>query len=168
MRLLLLFSLASFIALAIQTTLPRLLPLGILVPDLVLILAVDLGLRHHDALAALMAFGMGYAVDSFSGVELGLNALMLTLVFLFAYWLSRSLLSNSTSIGVLAVFLGVILSDIGNYVVSSGFAGPGRLSAMLPPVLIQAGITALLAPWVFGVMKRGTRMVGLRPHADGD
>lgn len=162
---LVLFSIATFIALAIQTTIPHLLPLGMFVPDLIVILAVDLGLKHHQALAAAMAFGMGYAVDAFSGTQLGLNALMITLVFLFAYWLSRSLISTSTIIGVVAVFFGVIATDLGNYVIGSRLAPFDRLGALMPPMLIQAAITALLTPSVFAVMGRATRMVGLRQRS---
>jgi rod shape-determining protein MreD len=160
-RLVLLFAIATLIALVVQTTLPRLLPLGILVPDLVVILAVDLALRHPGVLAALMAFAMGYALDAFSGVQLGLNALLMTLVFLLAYCLSRVLISTSTAIGAIAVFAGVIFTDVGNYLISSGFAPPERLDALMPPVLIQSGITALLTPWVFAIMGRATQMVGL-------
>jgi len=161
-RLLLLFSLATFVALVLQTILPRLFPLGILVPDFVLILAVDLGMRHPRALTALMVFAMGYAVDAFSGVELGLNALLLTLVFVFAYWLSRVLISTSTVIGVMAVFIGVILSDVGNYLISSGFTPADRLHALMPAVLIQAALTALLTPLVFRITGWAARMAGLR------
>jgi len=161
-RLLLLFSLATFVALILQTILPRLFPLGILVPDFVLILAVDLGMRHPRALTALMVFAMGYAVDAFSGVELGLNALLLTLVFVFAYWLSRVLISTSTVIGVMAVFIGVILSDVGNYLISSGFTPVDRLHALMPAVLIQAAVTALLTPLVFRITGWAARMAGLR------
>jgi rod shape-determining protein MreD len=161
-RLLLLFSLATFVALVLQTIMPRLLPLGILVPDFVLILAVDLGMRHPRALTALMAFAMGYAVDAFSGVELGLNALLLTLIFMFAYWLSRVLISTSTAIGVMAVFVGVIVSDVGNYLISSGFAPADRLHALMPTVLIQAAVTALLTPPVFRITGWAARKAGLR------
>jgi rod shape-determining protein MreD len=164
-RLIGLFSIATFIFLALQTTLPRLLPIGIFVPDLVLILAVDLGMRHHGALSALMAFAMGYATDAFSGSHLGLNALTLTLVFLLAYWLARSLISTSAVIGVVVVFAGVMFKDIGGYIVSSGWSAPPDLRALIPPMLLQAAITALLAPWVFGIMERATRLVGLRQRA---
>jgi rod shape-determining protein MreD len=163
-RLLLLFSLATFIALFLQTALPRLLPLGIFVPDLVLILAVDLGIRHPRMLTVLMAFAMGYAVDAFSGGELGLNALLLVIVYVFAHWLSRVLTSTSTLIGVAAVFAGVIFSDIGNYLISSGFASAGRFQALMPPVLIQAAVTALLTPSVFRMTGWATYTVGLRAH----
>jgi rod shape-determining protein MreD len=161
MRLLLLFSLAAFVALLLQTALPRLLPLGILVPDFVLILVVDLGMRHPRALTALMAFAMGYAVDAFSGVELGLNALLLTLIFTFAYWLSR-MLSTSTGIAVMAVFAGVIFSDIGSYLISSGFAPSDKLHTLMPAVLIQAAVTALLTPSVFRMTGWLAQAVGLR------
>jgi rod shape-determining protein MreD len=163
-RLLLLFLPAAFVALVLQTILPRLLPLGILVPDFVLILAVDLGMRHPRMLTALMAFAMGYAVDAFSGMELGLNALLLTLIFTFAYWLSRVLISTSTAIGVMAVFVGVILSDVGNYLISSGFAPTDWLRALLPAVLIQAAVTALLTPSVFRITGWAARTAGLRMY----
>jgi rod shape-determining protein MreD len=161
-RLLLIFSLATFVALVIQTMLPRLLPFGILVPDIVLILAVDLGMRHPRALTALMAFGMGYAVDALSGVELGLNALLLTIVFAFAYWFSRMLISTSAAIGVMAVFVGVMVSDVGNSLISSGLAAGHRLDALMPAMLIQAAVTALLTPAVFYLTAWATRLVGLR------
>ena len=67
MRLIGIFSIAAFLALALQTTVPRLLPIAALFPDLVLILAVDLGLRHYGMVAAVMAFVIGYATDAFSG-----------------------------------------------------------------------------------------------------
>jgi rod shape-determining protein MreD len=161
----LLFSIATFVALVLQTTMPRLLPFGTLVPDLVLILTVNLGLRHPRVLTALMAFGMGYAVDAFSGVELGLNALLLTTVFLFAYWLSRMLISTSTAIGVMAVFAGVVFSDLGNYLISSGFAPADRLHALMPAVLIQAGVTALLTPSIFRITGWVAETVGLRMYS---
>ena len=159
---LLLFSLATFVALVVQTMLPRLLPLGILVPDVVLILAVDLGLRHPRALTALMAFAMGYAVDALSGVDLGLNALLLTLIYGLAYWLSRVFVSTSTAIGVMAVFIGVILSDLGYSLISSGFNDAARLHVLMPAVLMQAAVTALLTPAVFHLTGWATQMVGLR------
>jgi hypothetical protein len=89
----------------------------------------------------------------------------LTLVFIFAHWLSRVLISTSTAIGVIAVFAGVIFSDLGNYLISSSFAPADRLHALLPAVLIQAAVTALLTPSVFRVTSWGARTIGLRVHS---
>jgi rod shape-determining protein MreD len=161
-RLIGIFSIAALVSLALQTTVPRLLPIAALFPDLVLILAVDLGLRHYGILAAVMAFVIGYATDAFSGSQLGLNALMLTLVFVLAYWLSRVLISNSPAIGAVAVFAGVILQNVGVYLAGSGFAPPLNLTAIMPQTLLQAAVTALITPWVFGITGWADKLVGLR------
>jgi rod shape-determining protein MreD len=135
------------------------------VPDLVLILAVDLGLRHHGAASPVMAFAMGYATDAFSGTYLGLNAFLLTLVFLMAYQLSRHLLSTSSAIGAVAVFVGVMLAGFGDIVLGGVPGAMPRLSAILPGLMLQAGITTLLAPWIFAAMAGIGRVFGLRPSA---
>ena len=164
MRLIALFSIATLFALAGETILPRWLPLGPLMPDLVLILAVDLGLKHHGALAVVMVFAMGYAVDSFSGTHLGLNAFMLTLVFLMTYGLSRYLISTSTAIGVMIVFIGVIVTGLANYLVSQSGDSLAGVRGIAPLLMVRAGVTAILAPSVFGLMAALKRGTGLRPH----
>jgi rod shape-determining protein MreD len=133
------------------------------VPDLVLILAVDLGLRHHGAASPVMAFAMGYATDAFSGTYLGLNAFMLTLVFLITYQLSRHLLSTSSVIGAFAVFVGVMLAGFGDIVLGAEPGAMPHLSGIIPRLMLQAGITTLLAPWIFAAMEGIGRVFGLRP-----
>jgi rod shape-determining protein MreD len=164
-RLVALYAIATLIALALETTIPHWLPIGILAPNLVLILAVDLGMKHHGSIGAMLAFAMGYAIDSFSGTHLGLNAFMLTLIYVIAYGLSRYLISTSTAIGVLLVFIGAILTGLANSVGDAGFAaGPGA-AGLLRRLALQGAISALFTPWVFSVMGWGTRMLGLRAHS---
>jgi rod shape-determining protein MreD len=160
-RLLALFSLATLIALALQTAVLRWLPLGALIPDLVMILAVDLGLRHHEALGAVMAFSMGYATDAFSGSQIGLNAFMVTLIFLLFYEASRRVVVTSAAAGAGAVFVAVLLKDAGCYALSTGFTGMNQVGGIVPATLLQALITAALAPAVFSLLARGKRLVGL-------
>ncbi|HTT74719.1 MAG TPA: rod shape-determining protein MreD [Candidatus Binataceae bacterium] len=162
MGLIALFSVATLIALAIQTSIPHWLPTGMFVPDLVMILAVDLGMKHHGALAALMAFGMGYATDAFAGTHPGFNAFVLTLVFLLAYALSRYLISTSVAIGIVVVFLGVLIQGVFDYVVNLGWETGLRPGTLLMPVLVQAFITAFLTPWVLTLMSWAKRSLGLR------
>jgi rod shape-determining protein MreD len=157
-----LFSVATLIALAIQTSIPHWLPAGMFVPDLVMILAADLGMKHHGALAALMAFGMGYAVDAFSGTHPGFNAFVLTLVFLMAYALSRYLISTSVAIGIVVVFLGVIMQGIFDYVLTYGWQAVSRPGTIVEPVLVQAFMTALLTPWILMLLDKAKRNLGLR------
>ena len=76
-----LFAIATYIALLIQTAAPLWFPFHALIPNLIIILTVDLGLRHHGAIPALLAFAIGYATDAMSGTTLGMNAfLMLSLI----------------------------------------------------------------------------------------
>ncbi len=114
MRLVALYAIATLIALALETTIPLWLPIGVLTPNLILILAVDLGMKHHGALGAIIAFAMGYAIDSFSGTHLGLNAFMLTLTYVIAYGMSRYLISTSSAIGVIVVLMGAIITGLAN------------------------------------------------------
>jgi rod shape-determining protein MreD len=161
-RLIAIFSIATVIALAFQTSFTRLLPIDVLMPNLVLVLAVNLGLRYYSAAAAMMAFGIGYATDAFSGGHLGINALLFSLVFILTYGLSRTLLSSASAIGVIAAFGGVIFIDLGNYLVTADFASRGSLGPAVPAILIQAAITALCAPAIFSFMAGTTRLIGLR------
>jgi cell shape-determining protein MreD len=163
-RLIGIFSVATLIALALQTTIPRLLPIGMLMPDLALVLAVDLGLRHHGAAAALMAFGIGYATDAFAGSQLGLNALLFVMVFILTYWLARGFFSAGPGLGVAAVFGGVMLCDYGNYLAGSGWTADTS-GLLLPTTLLQASVTALCAPAVFALMRMLTRWAGLRERS---
>jgi rod shape-determining protein MreD len=164
-RLVAIFAIAMLIALALETTIPHWLPIGMLAPNLVLILAVDLGMKHHGALGAMIAFGMGYAVDSFSGTHLGLNAFMLTLIYVIAYGLSRYLISSSTAIGVILVFVGAILTGLANAAGDGGLGTSPGAGGLMPRLALQGAISALFTPWVFSIMGWGKRVVGLRVHS---
>jgi rod shape-determining protein MreD len=167
-RLIAVFSLATIIALALQTTVARLLPLAILMPNLALVLAVNLGLRYYSAAAAVMAFGIGYATDSFSGGRLGLNAALFIVVFVATYGLSRAVLSSTTVVGVIAVFIAVIFVDFGSALVATSWTRSEGLDLATRAVLIQAAITALCAPPVFALMAGATRFLGLRQRGFRD
>jgi rod shape-determining protein MreD len=161
-RLVALYAIATLIALALETTIPLWLPIGVLTPNLILILAVDLGMKHHGALGAIMAFAMGYAIDSFSGTHLGLNALMLTFTYVIAYGLSRYLISTSSAIGVIVVLVGATITGLANSLTNAGLESSSAALALLPRLAASAAVSALLAPWIFGLMSVGKRAAGLR------
>src|SRR5579864_4779134 len=98
-----LFGIATFTALLIQTAIPLWFPFRAMIPNLIIILTVDLGLRHHGALPAFIAFAIGYATDAMSGTTLGMNALLTTGVFLLTYEMSRRLLVTNVLVGAMAV-----------------------------------------------------------------
>ena len=156
-----LFTVLTLIALAIQTTVTRWLPLSALMPDLVLVLAVDLGLRHRRALAPLMAFAMGYAMDSFSGSQLGINTFAVTLTYLFAYEVGVHTDATGPEVGAVLAFVAVLIQSLGGFLLSTQFRAPDQLATLLPAALLQATVTAVIAPTVLRLTAGLQRILGL-------
>jgi rod shape-determining protein MreD len=165
LRLILLFGLFAVLGLAFETALPHLISARSIVPNLIVILAVDLGLRHHGVLPAMLAFGMGYATDALAGSHPGLNALMVTLVFVVSYEISSRLLVTNAAVGATIVFFGVILTDLGSIAIGTGFAALSETGPIVPSMILQATISALVAPIVFSILSGSKRLVGLPARA---
>ncbi|MHB8380770.1 MAG: rod shape-determining protein MreD [Candidatus Binataceae bacterium] len=161
MRLVILFATLTYLALAIETSAPYWIQTRILIPNLIVILAVDLGLRNHGVVPAVLAFAMGYATDAFSGSTLGVNAFLITMVFLLTYEISSRLMVTNAAVGATFVFLGVIVTSIGALVLADGAAGLAASGPMMPGIAVQAGISAIVAPIVFGLIATLKRIAGL-------
>ena len=159
-----LFAIATYLALLIQTAIPLWLPFRALIPNLIIILTVDLGLRHHGAIPALLAFAIGYATDAMSGTTLGMNAFLMTAVFLATYEISSRLLVTNALVGATVVFFAVLLAGFGAIALTSGRAAGAAISNAIPTLALQALISALIAPMIFSLMSGSMRMVGLRPR----
>jgi len=160
-RLVALYAIAAVLALAVQTTLPQLLPVRFLVPNLIVILAVDLGLRHHGAIAAMAAFAMGYATDATSGTRLGLNAFLITVVYLLSYEVSRRLLVTTALVGALVVFVAALVTGLVVAALAGGGTPVAAIGSVAPWVAAQALISAALAPLVFSIVARLGHAIGL-------
>ena len=165
MRLILLFGLFAVLGLAFETAIPHLISARSLIPNLIVILAVDLGLRHHGVLPAILAFAMGYATDALAGSNPGLNAFTVTLVFLVSYEISSRLLVTNAFVGATIVFFGVIATALGAIAIGEGFNALGNAGSILPSLLLQAGISAIVAPMVFSILAGSKRMIGLPARA---
>ena len=155
------FGIAAYLALLIQTAVPLWFPFRALIPNLIIILTVDLGLRHHGALAAIIAFAIGYATDSMSGTTLGMNAFLTTGIFLLTYELSSRLLVTNAVLGAIAVFFAVMIAGLGAIVILSGRGAPAVIDNAMSTLALQALISAVVAPLVFALMAGSKRIVGL-------
>lgn len=157
-----LFAVATIVALWLQTEVRLWLPAGALFPDLVLILAVDLGLKQHNALSPALAFVMGYATDASSGSHLGLNAFTMTLIFLLSYELSRHVWVTGRIIGPLTVALADLLKTLGVMAITGGVVTVTTLKApALRLIVLQALLTAAVAPLIFALLDAGKRALRL-------
>ena len=165
MRLILLFAVFAVLGLAIETAVPHLISFRALVPNLIIILAVDLGLRHHGVLPAIIAFTMGYATDALAGSHPGLNAFMMTMVFLVSYEISTRLMVANAFVGATLVFLGVIATSLGTIAMANGFNALSDTGPIMPELTLDALISAIVAPIVFAMLATSKRLTGLKARA---
>ena len=161
-----LFAIATYIALLIQTAVPLWFPFHALIPNLIIILTVDLGLRHHGALPAIVAFAIGDATDAMSGTTLGMNAFLMPGVFLLTYEISRRLLVTTALVGATVVFFAVMLAGFGAIVITSGRGAGVAINDAMPTLALQALISAIVAPMIFALLSGTKRVVGLPDRPD--
>lgn len=126
------------------------------IPNLFLVLVVFIGFFEPSTLGALLAFMVGLLFDLFSRGLLGPHASAYVVVFGIVAALSQRIFVDSR----LAVFLTVLLASlIGNVVyliVLSEFVQVESLVTMLlRGALWEAFLTALLAPFLFVLLRRG-------------
>ena len=167
MRLFLLFFLVGIFLLLLQTTLLHLLPIGPVVPDLILVLCVYLGLYHPSVGAALGSFLLGYSVDIVSSPILGLNAFAMSLVFLSVYFSSRSIWIQNPIVTSFIVLLAALVKGAAVVLVSAVFLSvEGFWVSAARYIILEALVAAVLAPLVFALLRRGQSYVEkFRPAA---
>jgi rod shape-determining protein MreD len=166
LRLILLFAVFVVVGLAFESAGARIVSVRALIPNLIIILAVDLGLRHHGVLPAILAFAMGYATDAIAGSHPGLNAFMMTAVFLVSYEISTRLMVTSAGVGATVVFFAVIATALGTVAIANGFNSLSDTAPMLPALTLQASISAIIAPFIFATLSATKRLTGL-PDGSG-
>jgi len=165
LRLILLFAAFVVLGLAFESAVPHLVSFRALIPNLIIILAVDLGLRHHGVLPAMLAFTMGYATDALSGSQPGLNAFMMTMVFIVSYGISTQLMVTNAFVGATVVFFGVIATALATVAIANGFDALSDTGSILPGLTLEAAISAMVAPFVFAMLATGKRLTGLPARA---
>jgi rod shape-determining protein MreD len=117
-------------------------------------------MRHHGALAAVVAFGIGYAFDAFAGSQLGVHTLLAVVVFVGTYYISSRLMTTNVMVGVVAVFFGVILDRYGTIALEPGSASHAFHSVTWS-LVIPAAVSAIIAPIIFAFLAGAKRLIGL-------
>jgi rod shape-determining protein MreD len=162
MALLALVMVGAVFAVLLQTTLFHALPFGFLLPDLVLVLCVYLALHEHSVAGTLGAFLLGYFVDSFSGNVLGVHAFAMSLVFVIVYLVARQLWMDNVVANVALVFAASLLKALAialllEFYLSAEYPWGNLVST----AWVEAGVAALLSPFVFSMLDGGRRMLGI-------
>ena len=162
MGLLVLVMIAAVVGVLLQTTVVHLLPLGPIMPDLVVILCVYLALHEHTVAGALGAFLLGYFVDNFSGNVLGLHAFSMSLIFLLVYLLARQLWMDNVVANVAVVFAASLLKALSIALLLAFYVSADYpWSHLFTTVWFEAAIAAMFTPFVFSVLDGGRRVWGI-------
>jgi rod shape-determining protein MreD len=156
MKLSFLFFVVGILLVLLQTTFLHFLPMGPIVPDLILVLCVYWGLHHPTVGAALGSFLLGYSVDVVSSPILGLNAFAMSLVFLAVYLSSRAIWLHHPIVSSIIVLLASLVKGAALMLVGSVFLSlEGFWTGALRYVLMEAVVAAVLAPLLFALLRRG-------------
>ena len=151
---------AAIAAMLCQTTVLPFLPLPVM-PDLLLVLAVYLGVRHPTAGGACGAFFLGYFLDTFSGTVLGLNAFALSTVYVGVHLVARHLWVDR-GLPVMAIaFFGGFLRDLAALGLALVAAGTPVWQHGGGYGLAGALAAAVVAPSVFAAVAWEKRLLGL-------
>lgn len=161
MKVALFFFCVGFLLVLFQTTFLHLLPLGPIVPDLILVLCVYWGLYHPTVGSVLGSFILGYSVDVFSSPVLGINAFAMSLVFLAVYVSSRRIWIRNLFLSGAVVFVASWVKGAALIMVGTIFLAPdGLWMGVLKYVFWEALIAALAAPWLFSLFRRSEDYLG--------
>ncbi len=159
MILFLFFLCSGFLLILLQTTLFHLLPLGPIVPDLILVLCVYWALYRPTVSAALGSFILGYSVDVFSSPILGVNTFAMSMVFFTTYLSSRYIWAHFFPNPFLVAAVVFIASwvKVGALVVVWSLFMPtkGLWAGAVKYVFLEALFAAVLAPGLFFLLERG-------------
>lgn len=151
----------GFVALVLESALAALLPLHGFAPNLMLPLALFLGVAAevHILRGVLTSFVLGCLLDSFSGSPVGLQTLVLTASFLIARLGGVRLLAQGPVVQILLCFLITIAFGAAVLMVLAFFkqaVGDGfELSADQVSAIVRGAVaTGLCSPLVFAAATR--------------
>jgi rod shape-determining protein MreD len=162
MRTFMVLAVAAVVAMLLQTTVLPSVPGLPVVPDLLLVLAVYLGVRHPGIAGAAGAFVLGYFVDTFSGIVLGLHAFTFTAVYAVSHIVARQLWVEGGASLMTMVFLGTWGARLLGWALANLVAAePPLWQHVLGYGLLEAVVAALIAPAVFAGVTWEKRLVGV-------
>jgi rod shape-determining protein MreD len=121
-------------------------------PNLLIIIAVYLGLREGGWHGGVLVFLLGLVADCFSGIYLGLSAFSFLAIYLAMRKVSDRLYTDSFMLILLVVFLATIVNGFLQLLLLLLLSeAAGIYKTLLPALLPQALVNALSASLVFAL-----------------
>ena len=151
----------AIVAMVLQTTVFPSIPALPVAPDLMLVLAVYLGVFHRNMGGALGAFLLGYFLDAFSGVRLGVNAFAFTLVFAGVQLVARSIWVQGSVPVIVVVFVAGCVRGVVMLSILTLAGGAPLWHHVFWYTVVESTAAALTAPAVFAAVHWEKRALGL-------
>ena len=165
MRTLIVVTLVACVGVLLQSTFFHEVGLGRVIPDILLVLAVYLGLNHHSVSGAAGAFALGYLQDAASGSPAGLSSCGMLVVFVIIYLTCRRLwVDNVVSKLVLVFLASLIKAALGFLLLIVFLSASFEWSSRLGEVLMQGVLSAAVAPAVFWLLAT----TGIQPNREAE
>jgi rod shape-determining protein MreD len=151
----------AIVAMVLQTTVFPSIPALPVAPNLMMVLAVYLGVFHRNMGGALGAFLLGYFLDAFSGVRLGVNAFAFTLVFAGVQLVARSIWVQGSVPVIVIVFVAGCVRGVVMLAILALAGGTPLWQHVVWYTVVESMAAALTAPAVFAVVHWEKRALGL-------
>jgi len=155
-----LFALA-FAMLVAQSALAVVIPLSDWAPNLVLPMAIYLGVSQdvHLVRGALLSFVLGYLLDSFCGSPMGLQTFVVLASFLVARGTGLNLLIRGAAFQIVIMFVCSLVAGVSILALRAIFEPPSPFPlwgvlGTIYALVFGAIATALVSPPIFIVMRR--------------
>jgi rod shape-determining protein MreD len=127
-------------------------------PDLLIVAVAYLGLREGGWHGGALAFLLGLIADCFSGLYLGLNAFSFLCIYLALRHMAGRLYTDSLYLMVLVVLIATFGNGLIQLLLLLLFSvADGIYATLLPALLPQALVNALVASLLFGAPSFGAR-----------
>lgn len=155
------FILFGFVLLVLQGAVGVLIPLGEWSPNLMLPIVIYLGVSNdvHVVRGAILAFVLGYLLDIFCGINMGLQTFVMVASFLIARGAGLNLFMRGPLLQILTTFVfgliagGSILALRAIFEAPAPFALDG-VGHTVYTLVAGAAATGLLAPPMFAAVRR--------------
>ena len=154
------FFILGIITLVLQTTLVQLLPAWLGRPDLMFLLIVYIACRAGIIKGAFLVLVMGFLMDVFSGVFLGLYPVIYLLVFAFIKGISRQISINEFAYQVPLALISYLLVNTGMFLVSFMLAPDSPPQWSWGGILLQLVMLAVIGIPVFGFFESIMHHIG--------
>ena len=152
--------LAAVVLVLLQTSVVPLVPMLPVVPDLLLVLTVWVGLRHHGMGGAVGAAALGYVLDTFSGTTLGVHMFALSAAYVSAFVLARMVWTEGGLSSVLVTFAAACTRDVALVVAGMLAGSPAAYGRhIMQYIFVDALAAASVAPAVFAFVRWERRRI---------